>query len=90
MKPEALSLARYTRPNLPLPRGRPISNMPRWSCLGMEACSGREASESRSSSASSDVRDEEGRAFRGGDEGALAFRWAAWEGSTTAALALPL
>src|SRR2546429_7694612 len=39
INPELRSLTRYTRPNLPLPKGRPISNMPRCHTFGAAGCS---------------------------------------------------
>ena len=67
-KPVLRSLDRYTRPNLPLPSGRPISNMPRWNCFGRLGCSYR-GLDRRCVASSSDLpsHDDDPMAFRGGE-----------------------
>src|SRR3569833_383725 len=84
MKPLVRSRARYTRPNLPFPSGRPISNMPRWNCLGIEAISSSTAS---SSELRDDDDDDDVFSFFPGEGGLLdtadCFHWAACDGSVT-------
>ena len=83
MKPLRRSRARYTRPNLPLPSGRPISNMPRWNCLN--TCCSCKLFDLRSCLfVSSEAQDPE-PVFRGGSSGPLgldARHWAC-EGTVT-------
>lgn len=57
------SLAKYTRPNFPFPKGRPISNIPRWNSLGDAGSRGIETCICSILANSSDPRDDPKRGF---------------------------